>query len=56
MLLLALFFIIFVFCRIIEMCDGKGGGKGTRMNAKVNKVNLAKIEELLQSHFKLVES
>ncbi len=36
---------------VIESCDGKGGGKGARVNARINKVNLEKIKSILEAHF-----
>ena len=31
--------------------EGKGGGKGTRLNAKVSRVDLARAEIIVKEHF-----
>ena len=37
---------------MIKLLDGKGGGKGTRLNAKVSSLkDIAKAEQLLADYF-----
>ena len=41
---------IFIIFRLAELLDGKGGGKGSRFNAKINSFkNISKVEQLIQS-------
>ena len=38
--------------RVIKMLDGKGGGKGTRLNAKVSSLkDISKAEKLVADFF-----
>jgi hypothetical protein len=42
---------MYFYFRIIQLLDGKGGGKGTRLNAKVSNLKeSAKVEQLLRDY------
>jgi len=47
---LYLFFSNYLFS-LISLAEGKGGGKGSRINAKVTKAPIERMENVLKKHF-----